>query len=131
MINDKRSWFQPWWLTTRELAVWTVAIGVVCVWLVAARYQHEVAVEVRPAGVVVPLAGDVRTSNWRLDLNSATETELVMLPGIGPHRAQTILQERKKRGAFRSVWELCEVPGLTKALVQRLEPLLRAGPPAP
>ncbi|MFH0939545.1 MAG: helix-hairpin-helix domain-containing protein [Planctomycetota bacterium] len=124
MINDK-CFFQTWWLTTRELAVWIVVIGAICIWLIVARYQHEVAIAVYSVDMIVQRVSDARIASWRLDLNDATANDLVMLPGIGAHRAQMILRERKKRGAFQSIWELSEAPGFTKALLRRLEPLLR------
>lgn len=117
-----------WALTTHELAVWSsLLLGLTA----AVILQHERL----PAEGVVRVqsaAGDARPAGtfWRLEVNTATEAELILLPGIGPRRAQAILNERKKRGAFRSVWELSEVPGLTKALVQRIEPLVQVRPPA-
>lgn len=52
-----------------------------------------------------------------------------MLPGIGPRRAKWILQERHKRGSFSTVWDLGTVPGLSRTLIQRMEPLVRAAAP--
>ena len=126
MINN-RHLFQPWWLTRRELIIWVVALGAICVLVIVVRYRHEAAIEVCPGSMAASRADGARIVSWRLDLNSATANDLVMLPGISPHRAQMLLQERKKRGVFRSIWELSEVPGFTKALIRRLEPLACIG----
>ncbi len=56
----------------------------------------------------------------RLNLNSATVSELERLPGIGPARAAAILQEREARGPFSSIEALSRVPGLGPAAVARL-----------
>jgi competence ComEA-like helix-hairpin-helix protein len=56
----------------------------------------------------------------RLNLNSASISELEALPGIGPARAAAILQEREARGPFASVEALSRVPGLGPAAVARL-----------
>jgi competence ComEA-like helix-hairpin-helix protein len=56
----------------------------------------------------------------RLNLNSATLSELDNLPGIGPARAAAILQEREARGPFASVEALSRVPGLGPAAIARL-----------
>ena len=56
----------------------------------------------------------------RLNLNSATVSELDGLPGIGPARAAAILQEREARGPFTSVEELSRVPGMGPSAIARL-----------
>lgn len=53
-------------------------------------------------------------------LNSASEIDLVSLPGIGPMRAKAILAYRQGNGPFASVWDLEKVPGLSRRLVRQL-----------
>jgi competence ComEA-like helix-hairpin-helix protein len=62
----------------------------------------------------------------RLNINTATTSELERLPGIGPARAAAILQEREARGPFTSVEALSRVPGLGPAAVARLRDLVVA-----
>lgn len=47
-----------------------------------------------------------------IDLNSATEAELLRLPGIGPAKARAIVAYRQSRGPFASVEEVLRVPGI-------------------
>lgn len=47
-----------------------------------------------------------------LNLNTATAAQLEELPGIGPVLAAAILEERERRGGFRSVNELRDVRGI-------------------
>ena len=47
-----------------------------------------------------------------VDLNSATKEELIGVIGIGPARAQAILDYRAQHGAFKSVDELKDVKGI-------------------
>lgn len=56
----------------------------------------------------------------RVDLNAAGLEELEGLPWVGPVRARQILEVRRRRGGFRSVDELVEVPGIGARTVDRL-----------
>jgi competence protein ComEA len=60
-----------------------------------------------------------------LDLNAATLEELDELPGIGPATARAIIDERERRGGFRSVDELLDVRGIGPAKLEDLRPLVR------
>ncbi len=48
----------------------------------------------------------------RLDINVATEDELVILPGIGPKKARAIVDWRDSNGSFKNVDELTSVHGI-------------------
>ena len=62
-----------------------------------------------------------------LDLNTATEAELDALPGVGPSRAQAIIEHRAKSGPFRSVDDLRAVKGIGDKTFAELKPLLTVG----
>lgn len=47
-----------------------------------------------------------------VNINTANQTELESLPGIGPVKAKAILEYRKKNGGFKSVDELTKVDGI-------------------
>ncbi|HEY3238762.1 MAG TPA: helix-hairpin-helix domain-containing protein [Acidimicrobiia bacterium] len=47
-----------------------------------------------------------------VDLNTAGTVELETLPGVGPATARKILEERSRRGGFRSVRDLLGVAGI-------------------
>ena len=64
----------------------------------------------------------------RLDLNRASVSELQALPGIGPARAEAIVRWRDEHGRFRRVEDLLQVPGVGPATLERLKPLIVAGP---
>ncbi|MBP8007197.1 MAG: ComEA family DNA-binding protein, partial [Burkholderiales bacterium] len=59
-----------------------------------------------------------------VDLNSATRDELVAVPGIGPTKAQAIVDHRTANGPFKSVDDLRDVKGFRGKLVDRLRPEL-------
>jgi comEA protein len=56
-----------------------------------------------------------------INVNQATAAELQRLPGIGPKRAQQIVEERQKR-PFASIEELRRVSGIGPKTMERLRP---------
>jgi competence protein ComEA len=56
-----------------------------------------------------------------INLNTATTEELVALPGIGPAKAQAILDHRKTHGSFKSVEELKDVKGIGAKRYEKLK----------
>ncbi len=66
---------------------------------------------------------------WVVDLNSASVAELATLPGIGKVRAESIVLDRIRRGAFRSVDELDRVDGLGAGTLVHLRAFVECRPP--
>ncbi|MHB8201799.1 MAG: ComEA family DNA-binding protein [Acidithiobacillus sp.] len=59
-----------------------------------------------------------------VNINTADATALDALPGIGPAKAQAVLEYRQAHGPFRSVDELASVHGIGPRLLERLRPVL-------
>lgn len=70
------------------------------------------AARAEPSGVAV------------VDLNTADESALLTLPGIGPARARAIVEYRNAHGSFRSVSQLLNIKGIGRALLKQLRPLI-------
>ena len=68
-------------------------------------------------------SGDV--ASGPLDLNTATMEQLDALPGVGPATAKAILDERTRRGRFRSVDDLLDVRGIGPAKLDALRDLVK------
>ena len=66
--------------------------------------------------------GDVykRQEEDRVNINTASASELDALPGIGPVLAQRIIDRRTEQGPFTSVEELLEVDGIGQATLDGL-----------
>ncbi|MEK8089846.1 ComEA family DNA-binding protein [Thermithiobacillus plumbiphilus] len=63
-----------------------------------------------------------------LDLNQADQAAFDQLPGIGPAKAQAIIEHRAKHGPFTSVEALDAVPGIGPKLMERLRDLVSVSP---
>ena len=71
-------------------------------------------------------------SAWAaVDINTATQSELEAVKGIGPAKAKAIVEHRQKNGAFKNLDALAEVKGFGKASVAKLKGELSAGAAKP
>ncbi len=80
-----------------------VAVGIVCAALFAGRASNAAS---DPA--------------HRIDINTATAAELAKLPGVGPAKAQAIVQHRTQ-APFAKADELRNVKGIGDKLYDRLK----------
>lgn len=85
------------------------------------------AMRVQPAVLRFPPSEPPRTGVpiWRVHLNSAPAAELRLLPGVGPHLAERIVQFREVHGPFDGPQALDAVPGIGTSVIQRLAPHVR------
>lgn len=83
--------------------------------------------ETRPAEGAAPKAPKASASGL-VDLNTATESELTSLPGIGPAKARAILAFRAQAGRFSSVDQLRSVKGIGEKTMEQLRPLVTVSP---
>ncbi|HVV84235.1 MAG TPA: helix-hairpin-helix domain-containing protein [Kofleriaceae bacterium] len=60
----------------------------------------------------------------RLNLNTATAEQLMLLPGVGPAKADRVITWRRRNGTFHRVADLRRVKGFGYRTVKRLEPNL-------
>ena len=56
-----------------------------------------------------------------VNINTATKEELNVLPGIGPVKAQAIVDYRKANGPFKSLDDLKKVNGIGDATFNKLK----------
>jgi competence protein ComEA len=66
-----------------------------------------------------------------VNLNTATVDQLEALNGVGPAKAQAIVEYRKKNGNFKSVDDLNNVPGFGDKTLKKLKPELTVTGAAP
>lgn len=84
----------------------------------------------RLRGVVVLLLGFAQTVGAGVDINTAPQSELESVRGIGPVKARAIIDHRKAHGPFRSLDDLDDVRGFGKATIEKLRGELVVAPAA-
>lgn len=67
---------------------------------------------------------ETNNQNAKVNINTATQTQLETLPGIGPSTAIKILEYRKEKGKFKKVEELKEVSGIGEAKFNKVKELI-------
>ncbi len=66
-----------------------------------------------------------------IDLNTASQTELEAVRGIGPVKARAIIDYRSKNGPFKNIHELERVRGFDSKLVRNMRSDIKVGAMAP
>lgn len=62
--------------------------------------------------------------NYLININSATQSELEKLPGIGPGKASQIITYRSENGPFDSIEDIQKVPGIGMQIFRQIETYL-------
>ena len=71
--------------------------------------------------MLVLLAGLVSLPAFAaVNINTATQSELEAVKGLGPAKAKAIIQYREAHGGFKSLDELDNVKGFGKASIDKL-----------
>ncbi|WP_338451551.1 helix-hairpin-helix domain-containing protein [Niallia oryzisoli] len=65
--------------------------------------------------------GGAASGKTLVNLNTASDTELETLPGVGPAKAAAIMEYRETNGRFRSIEELMEISGIGEKTFEKLK----------
>ena len=114
-MGDTRGAKQFWAFSPIESAVLVILL----VGLVSA-VALKIVQRTRPAGQDMRVVTVRDQFAHRISLNTATQQELILVPGIGNSRARKILDYRKKQGCFTMVSDLAKVDGFNAKLVDQL-----------
>lgn len=81
--------------------------------------------EAEELSVIQESGETAETSDSRININTAGASELMSLPGVGSAKADAILSYRETNGAFASIEELMNVPGIKEGVFQQMKEYIR------
>lgn len=68
---------------------------------------------------------NLKNSNKKININTATQTELETLPGIGPSIALKILSYRRENGKFNTIEDIKKVNGIGDNKYSKIKDLIK------
>lgn len=89
--------------------------------------NHGAVIDAPPSSATA----DAANPHPIFDLNTADAHQLEQLPGVGPRRAQAILELREKLRGFSRLEQLLQVKGIGRATFRKLRPWLTLSPASP
>ena len=63
----------------------------------------------------------LKNDGKKVNINTATQTELETLPGVGPSTARKIIEYRKEKGKFNKIEEIKEVSGIGSSKYEKIK----------
>lgn len=70
-------------------------------------------------------AAETAEQDPRVNLNTATEEELMTLPGIGESKAESIVSYREEHGGFTRIEDLMEISGIKDGVFDKIKDKIR------
>ena len=100
------------------------SVGIVCILACIALAPLAQAAPARAANPAT--AAGAASKEAPVDVNSASEQQLMSVPGIGASLAKRIVDFRDKNGKFDKVEDLMKVQGIGEKSIEKLRPYLTA-----
>lgn len=79
------------------------------------------------ASAVTKAGSPVTVASASININTADVDHLAAVKGLGPKRAQAIIDYRQQHGDFQSVDDLSHVKGIGPSLLSKISPQLSVG----
>jgi len=110
------------WALTALLLLAIIVIGGIIAWQ---KYSptHPIEISLPPAQ---DSGGEAYQGEQpqKIDINRAEAWLLEALPGIGPSKAQSIIDYRQQNGGFSHITEITEVEGIGLAIYEQIKDLI-------
>ncbi len=79
-------------------------------------------------GTAIPAATESPSNAELININTASQTDLESLPGIGPTTAQKIIAYREANGPFAKIDDIVNVSGIGPGTFEKIKDLITVGP---
>ena len=115
------------WLAHRSVPVFAIALLIASMggtWRIAGAAPPALTELEADSEPQRPIKKSAKELTGKVNINTATEDQLMMLPTIGPAKADRIVLWRKKNGGFKRIADLRRVKGFGYKTFKRLEPFL-------
>ncbi|MDQ0481561.1 helix-hairpin-helix domain-containing protein [Guptibacillus hwajinpoensis] len=92
----------------------------------AGKVTDEMVIYVPVIGELskIPQTGNLSEETKLISINTADLNELQELPGIGPSKAEAIIQYREENGSFKAIEELQNISGIGEKTFEKLKDLI-------
>ena len=86
--------------------------------VLSAAVEDAMVIQVRPFETI---------ASTLININQATVSELMMLPGFGVTKSQDVIDYRNANGPFRKIEDIINVKGIGAATFEQIQELIFAG----
>lgn len=87
------------------------------------KQNEEIKTELVTVGSGI-LTEDMNGNSNKININSATQTQLEELPGVGPSLALKIIKYREENGKFKNIEELKNVSGIGESKYEEMKEIV-------
>ncbi len=77
------------------------------------------------SGYIPDSMGETKETVLCININTATKSELMQLPGIGESKADSIISYRKEHGNFKSTEDIMLINGIKEAVYSRIKDYIK------
>ena len=85
------------------------------------KYQEKNEIKIENQTSTQIINSNQISKQGKVNINTATQTELETLPGIGPSTAQKIISYRNEKGKFKSIEDIKNVSGIGESKYNRIK----------
>jgi comEA protein len=112
---------QRLWTVIIVLLVAVIVSGGIVAWQ---RYSPPHTIEISLPTPTEPNEVNQQEQPQKIDINRAETWLLEALPGIGPSKAQAIIDYRQQNGGFKHITEITRVEGIGPAIYEQIKDLI-------